>query len=49
MSKHIDPSIVEGKTKNPLSAWFLGPKAENSGIWKELINYIFDDYSHQIL
>lgn len=46
MSKHIDPSIVEGKTKNPLSAWFLGPKAENSGIWKELINYIFDDYIH---
>ncbi len=46
MSKHIDPSKVEGKTNHPLSAWFLGPKAENSAIWKELINYIFDDYIH---
>ena len=33
MSKHIDPSKVEGKTNHPLSAWFLGPKAENSAIW----------------
>lgn len=44
--KHRDPSKTEGFTKNPLSAWFLGPKAENSAIWKELLNYIFDDYVH---
>ncbi|MCP3927537.1 MAG: hypothetical protein GY705_00370 [Bacteroidetes bacterium] len=42
--KHRDPSKIEGKTANPLTAWFLGPKAENSSIWKELFNYIFDDY-----
>lgn len=46
MDKHYDPSKIDGKTQNPLSAWFLGPKAENSDIWKELINYIFDDYIH---
>jgi len=33
-------------SKFPLSAWFLGPKAENSTIWKELFNYVFDDYIH---
>jgi glutamate/tyrosine decarboxylase-like PLP-dependent enzyme len=36
----------EENSKNPLTAWFLGPKAENSQIWKEMINYIFDDYIH---
>lgn len=46
MSRHVDPSKVDGKTQNPLSAWFLGPKAENGAIWKELIDYIFDDYIH---
>jgi len=46
MEKHRDPSKVNGKTQNPLSAWFLGPKAENAAIWKELLNYIFDDYIH---
>ena len=31
---------------SPLAAWFLGPKAENSKIWSEVINYIFQDYVH---
>jgi hypothetical protein len=44
--EHIDPGKMKGKTKDPLTAWFLGPKAENSHIWKEMINYIFDDYIH---
>lgn len=46
MARHPDPSIVNGKTQHPLSAWFLGPKAENSAILKELVNYILDDYIH---
>jgi glutamate/tyrosine decarboxylase-like PLP-dependent enzyme len=36
----------DDNSKNPLTAWFLGPKAENSQIWKEMIDYIFDDYIH---
>lgn len=30
----------------PLAAWFLGPKAEHSKEWIEIINYIFQDYVH---
>ena len=30
----------------PLSAWFLGPRAENAHLWQELISYIFQDYVH---
>jgi len=32
--------------ETPLAAWFLGPKAEHSNIWSEIINYIFNDYIH---
>jgi glutamate/tyrosine decarboxylase-like PLP-dependent enzyme len=45
-NKQDDPTRIDGKTQDPLSAWFLGPKAENSAVWKELINYVFDDYIH---
>jgi len=30
----------------PLAAWFLGPKAENAGVWTELLDHIFQDYVH---
>ena len=30
----------------PLSAWFLGPRAENAGVWTELFDHIFQDYVH---
>lgn len=32
--------------KYPLAAWFLGPRAENSQTWEELLLYIFRDYIH---
>ena len=44
--KIIDSGKEDDVSKDPLTAWFLGPKAENSQIWKEMINYIFDDYIH---
>lgn len=30
----------------PLTAWFLGPKAEHGNLWQELLSYIFQDYIH---
>jgi len=30
----------------PLTAWFLGPRAENATIWTELFDHIFQDYVH---
>jgi glutamate/tyrosine decarboxylase-like PLP-dependent enzyme len=30
----------------PLSAWFLGPRAENASVWTELLDHIFQDYVH---
>ena len=30
----------------PLAAWFLGPRAENAAVWRELLDYIFQDYVH---
>jgi|GEM_PF-253660 tyrosine decarboxylase len=30
----------------PLTAWFLGPRAENAQLWEELLRYIFRDYVH---
>ncbi|MDB4912730.1 MAG: Pyridoxal-dependent decarboxylase [Gemmatimonadetes bacterium] len=30
----------------PLAAWFLGPKAEQSQVWEELLGRVFDDYIH---
>ncbi|MCB1144980.1 MAG: hypothetical protein KDK54_22225 [Leptospiraceae bacterium] len=32
--------------RDPLSAWFLGPKAEHAEIWLELIEYVFRDYTN---
>ncbi|NTU78673.1 MAG: hypothetical protein HGA45_04595 [Chloroflexales bacterium] len=29
-----------------MASWFLGPKAEHSDLWFELIAYIFEDYTH---
>ncbi len=31
---------------NPLTAWFLGPRAENAVAWSELFDHIFTDYVH---
>jgi len=41
-----DPSKVDGITQNPLSAWFLGPKAEHADVWAQLLMNIFNDYIH---
>ena len=30
----------------PLTAWFLGPRAENAGVWTEMLDHIFQDYVH---
>jgi glutamate/tyrosine decarboxylase-like PLP-dependent enzyme len=30
----------------PLTAWFLGPRAENASVWTELFEHIFTDYVH---
>jgi glutamate/tyrosine decarboxylase-like PLP-dependent enzyme len=30
----------------PLTAWFLGPRAENASVWTELLDHIFQDYVH---
>jgi tyrosine decarboxylase len=30
----------------PLTAWFLGPRAENAVVWTELFDHIFQDYAH---
>lgn len=32
------------ETSLPLAAWFLGPKAEHGDLWKELIDYVLQDY-----
>lgn len=31
---------------NPLTAWFLGPRAENAVAWSELFDHVFTDYVH---
>ncbi len=36
----------DGATAHPLSAWFLGPRAENAPVWTELFDHIFQDYIH---
>jgi len=33
-------------TEYPLTAWFLGPRAENAAVWTELLDHIFQDYVH---
>ena len=38
---HLQPA-----TAYPLSAWFLGPRAENAAVWAELLDHIFQDYVH---
>jgi len=39
------PHLPAG-TEYPLSAWFLGPRAENATVWSELFDHIFQDYIH---
>lgn len=39
-------SHLPGATEFPLSAWFLGPRAENASVWTELLDHIFQDYVH---
>jgi glutamate/tyrosine decarboxylase-like PLP-dependent enzyme len=34
------------KAEYPLTAWFLGPRAENASVWTELFDHIFQDYVH---
>ncbi len=35
-----------GEPAYPLTAWFLGPRAENAPVWTELFDHIFQDYIH---
>lgn len=42
--KHENQNKKDENFDNPLSAWFLGPKAEHSRVWSEMINHIFNDY-----
>lgn len=37
---------LSGPAEYPLSAWFLGPRAENASVWTELLDHIFQDYVH---
>lgn len=41
-----DVNKINGMSQNPLAAWFLGPKAEHSETWAQMLNYIFNDYIH---
>lgn len=36
----------KGRAEYPLTAWFLGPRAENASVWTELFEHIFTDYVH---
>ncbi|CAD5299459.1 MULTISPECIES: pyridoxal-dependent decarboxylase [unclassified Imperialibacter] len=38
--------MAKAEEELPLGAWFLGPKSEQAGVWQEVINYIFQDYTH---
>lgn len=42
------PDVPGGPTgpSGDLTAWFMGPKAENAGVWEQLIQYVFGDYVH---
>jgi glutamate/tyrosine decarboxylase-like PLP-dependent enzyme len=41
-----EPTATDSGMSPPLSSYFLGPKAQNAGLWQELIERIFDDYVH---
>lgn len=45
-----DPTDVaphlQSPDANPLTAWFLGPRAENAVAWSELFEHVFTDYVH---
>ena len=43
---HSNPPATRFDVRYPLSAWFLGPRAENAGVWTELLDHIFQDYVH---
>lgn len=36
------PDLME----HPVSSWFLGPKAEQSELWQNLLTYVFQDYAN---
>ncbi|HTS89839.1 MAG TPA: pyridoxal-dependent decarboxylase [Gemmatimonadales bacterium] len=40
------PTAPSQPEQYPLAAWFLGPRAENAGVWTELLDHIFQDYVH---
>jgi glutamate/tyrosine decarboxylase-like PLP-dependent enzyme len=49
MSSPLPPDIAPsytGHAEYPLTAWFLGPRAENATVWTELFEHIFTDYVH---
>ncbi len=49
MSSPPPPDIApsyKGRAEYPLTAWFLGPRAENATVWTELFEHIFTDYVH---
>ncbi len=44
--KPSDPAVKKTRSTIPMTAWFLGPKAENADLWRTCIEYIFTDYTH---
>lgn len=48
MTEETPEAPVTPSTENitPLTAWFLGPKAEHGILWQELLSYVFQDYIH---
>ncbi|MDH4132609.1 MAG: pyridoxal-dependent decarboxylase, partial [Gemmatimonadota bacterium] len=43
---HDTASHLQSRDDFPLTAWFLGPRAENAVAWSELLDHIFTDYVH---
>ena len=44
--RSADDAVERTHGTAPLAAWFLGPKAEHGGTWKDLLGYVFEDYVH---
>lgn len=42
----LEKKKTREKRETPLSAWFLGPKAEHGDVWLDTFTYIFRDYVH---
>lgn len=42
----LSSKMLKALKDPPLAAWFLGPKAEQSDVWQELLLRVFNDYIH---